>query len=315
MHLLDTDPMAVRSQAYDLVLNGWELGSGSIRIHQPELQAKIFGLLGISEEEADRKFGFFLNPFRYGAPPHGGFAFGIDRLVAILAGEENIREVIAFPKTQSGADPMTNAPTPVDAEAARRARDPSPAARSTERSPGCDAGAPAYSYLGMLDLGIDPDVWPWIWLGAAVIFALVELAFVGGSFIILPWAVSAFIAAILAFYDVPIEVQWTVFVFGGAILFFILYRWAQRFMRDTPKPPGVGADRLVGMTGIVTTDDLTGRRRIAKVGCTIESEVWGALADGDGGIEAGRRVTVLAMKGTRVVVTPVVAERTTAGEE
>ena len=114
VHLMETDPLAVRSQAYDLVLNGWELGSGSIRIHQPELQARIFGLLGISPEEADRRFGFFLNPFRYGAPPHGGFAFGIDRLVAILAGEENIREVIAFPKTQSGTDPMTNAPTPVD---------------------------------------------------------------------------------------------------------------------------------------------------------------------------------------------------------
>ncbi|HZY07849.1 MAG TPA: amino acid--tRNA ligase-related protein, partial [Ilumatobacteraceae bacterium] len=70
--------------------------------------------LGISDEEANKRFGFFLNPFRYGAPPHGGFAFGIDRLVMILAGEENIREVIAFPKTQSGADPMTNAPTPVD---------------------------------------------------------------------------------------------------------------------------------------------------------------------------------------------------------
>jgi aspartyl-tRNA synthetase len=116
VHLLESDPMAVRSQAYDLVLNGWELGSGSIRIHEPDLQAKIFELLGISEEEADRKFGFFLNPFRYGAPPHGGFAFGIDRLVAILAGEENIREVIAFPKTQSGGDPMTNAPTPVIAK-------------------------------------------------------------------------------------------------------------------------------------------------------------------------------------------------------
>ena len=116
LHMLETDPLRVRSQAYDLVLNGWELGSGSIRIHQPELQARIFGLLGISPEEADRRFGFFLNPFRYGAPPHGGFAFGIDRLVAILAGEENIREVIAFPKTQSGADPMTNAPTPVDAK-------------------------------------------------------------------------------------------------------------------------------------------------------------------------------------------------------
>jgi aspartyl-tRNA synthetase len=116
LHLLETEPLRVRSQAYDLVLNGWELGSGSIRIHQPELQARIFQLLGISDEEVERRFGFFLNPFRYGAPPHGGFAFGIDRLVAILAGEENIREVIAFPKTQSGTDLMTNAPTPVDAK-------------------------------------------------------------------------------------------------------------------------------------------------------------------------------------------------------
>jgi aspartyl-tRNA synthetase len=114
VHLLESDPLKVRSQAYDLVLNGWELGSGSIRIHQPEMQSRIFRLLGISDEAANKRFGFFLNPFRYGAPPHGGFAFGIDRLVAILAGEENIREVIAFPKTQSGSDPMTNAPTPVD---------------------------------------------------------------------------------------------------------------------------------------------------------------------------------------------------------
>ncbi|MCU1361704.1 MAG: aspS [Ilumatobacteraceae bacterium] len=114
MHLLETEPLKVRSQAYDLVLNGWELGSGSIRIHQPELQARIFRLLGISDDEVQKRFGFFLNPFKYGAPPHGGFAFGIDRLVAILAGEENIREVIAFPKTQSGSDPMTNSPTPVD---------------------------------------------------------------------------------------------------------------------------------------------------------------------------------------------------------
>ena len=110
------DLLRVRSQAYDLVLNGWELGSGSIRIHDTAIQRRVFAALGISDEEADRKFGFFLNPFRYGAPPHGGFAFGIDRLVAILAGEENIREVIAFPKTQSGADPMTNAPTPVIAK-------------------------------------------------------------------------------------------------------------------------------------------------------------------------------------------------------
>ncbi len=112
--LLETDPMAVRSQAYDLVLNGWELGSGSIRIHESALQRRVFAALGITDEEAERKFGFFLNPFEYGAPPHGGFAVGLDRLVAILAGEENIREVIAFPKTQSGADPMTRSPQPVD---------------------------------------------------------------------------------------------------------------------------------------------------------------------------------------------------------
>ena len=111
---METDPLNVRALAYDLVLNGWELGSGSIRIHEPELQRRVFHLLGIDDETADRKFGFFLQPFKYGAPPHGGFAFGIDRLVAILAGEENIREVIAFPKTQSGMDPMTNAPGPVE---------------------------------------------------------------------------------------------------------------------------------------------------------------------------------------------------------
>jgi aspartyl-tRNA synthetase len=111
---LESEPMAVRSLAYDLVLNGWELGSGSIRIHEPELQQRVFDLLGSGEDEAQRRFGFFLTPFQYGAPPHGGFAFGIDRLVAILAGEENIREVIAFPKTQSGTDPMTASPTPVD---------------------------------------------------------------------------------------------------------------------------------------------------------------------------------------------------------
>ncbi len=111
---LETDPLSVRALAYDLVLNGWELGSGSIRIHEPELQRRVFRYLGISDEDADHRFGFFLQPFKYGAPPHGGFAFGIDRLTAILAGEDNIREVIAFPKTQSGSDPMTNAPTVVE---------------------------------------------------------------------------------------------------------------------------------------------------------------------------------------------------------
>ncbi|HEX9969829.1 MAG TPA: aspartate--tRNA ligase, partial [Acidimicrobiales bacterium] len=114
MEKLDTDPLAVRSQAYDLVVNGWELGSGSVRIHRGDVQQRIFSLLGIEPEEAQRKFGFLLDAFRYGAPPHAGFAFGIDRLTAILCGEENIREVIAFPKTQSGLDPLTGAPTEVD---------------------------------------------------------------------------------------------------------------------------------------------------------------------------------------------------------
>jgi|TARA_Y100000294_G_scaffold42095_5_gene38343 aspartyl-tRNA synthetase len=106
--------LEVRSQAYDLVVNGWELGSGSVRIHRREVQEKIFATLGIGIEEAQEKFGFLLDAFRYGAPPHAGFAFGMDRLVAILAGEDNIREVIAFPKTQSGADPLTGAPTTID---------------------------------------------------------------------------------------------------------------------------------------------------------------------------------------------------------
>jgi aspartyl-tRNA synthetase len=111
--LLEDDPLAVRSQAYDLVLNGWELGSGSIRIHSEDVQRRVFDALGITSDQAEARFGFLLGAFRYGAPPHGGFAVGIDRLVALLAGQENIREVIAFPKTQSGTDPMTGAPKPL----------------------------------------------------------------------------------------------------------------------------------------------------------------------------------------------------------
>ena len=111
--LLATDPLAARSQAYDLVLNGWELGSGSVRIHNRLIQEQVFAALGIGPEEAESRFGFLLGAFRYGAPPHAGFAVGVDRLVAILAGEENIREVIAYPKTQSGADLLTGAPTPL----------------------------------------------------------------------------------------------------------------------------------------------------------------------------------------------------------
>ncbi len=108
--VMHTAPLRARSQSYDLVLNGWELGSGSVRIHRADIQAEVFRALGISDEEAESRFGFLLGAFRYGAPPHAGFAVGIDRLVAILAGADTIREVVAFPKTQSGADPMTNAP-------------------------------------------------------------------------------------------------------------------------------------------------------------------------------------------------------------
>jgi aspartyl-tRNA synthetase len=119
LELLSSDPVRVRSQAYDLVLNGWELGSGSVRIHRADIQSRVFSALGISDEEAENRFGFLLGAFKYGAPPHAGFAFGIDRLVAIFADEENIREVIAFPKTQSGSDLMTGAPKSITARQIR----------------------------------------------------------------------------------------------------------------------------------------------------------------------------------------------------
>ena len=112
--LEDGKTEGIRSLAYDLVLNGWELGSGSVRIHRQDIQQRIFTALGIEPDEARKRFGFLLDAFKFGAPPHAGFAVGLDRLTAILVGEENIREVIAFPKTQSGSDPLTSAPLPID---------------------------------------------------------------------------------------------------------------------------------------------------------------------------------------------------------
>ena len=114
--LIDTDPGAALSQHYDLIWNGWELGSGSIRIHCQEIQERVFRAMGMTDEEAKAKFGWFLEALRMGAPPHGGFALGIERFVALLAGESNIREVIAFPKTASGSDPLTGAPAPTTKE-------------------------------------------------------------------------------------------------------------------------------------------------------------------------------------------------------
>jgi aspartyl-tRNA synthetase len=114
MQYFDTDPARVRAQTYDMVMNGNEILSGSIRIHQKDIQERVFNSLGLTPEDRDKKFGFMLNAFKYGAPPHGGCAFGLDRIAMLMAGGETIRDVIAYPKTSGGRDLMMDAPTVVD---------------------------------------------------------------------------------------------------------------------------------------------------------------------------------------------------------
>lgn len=154
---------------------------------------------------------------------------------------------------------------------------------------------------GVLDLGIDLDVWPWVWLGVAVLFALIELTVLAGSFVLLPFAVSAFAAALAGFYDASVEVQWSIFVFLGAALWIAFWKYAKRFANDNAMPAGVGADRLVGMTAIVTADiepdDTERRGRVKVVG-----EEWGALTNSDRALPAGSKVQIVAMNGTRVMV-------------
>ena len=136
--LLTTDPSRCTAKAYDLVLNGWEIGGGSVRIHREEVQSKVFRALNIDAVEAQSKFGFLLDALRYGAPPHGGIAFGLDRLVTMMAGAESIRDVIAFPKTQRAQDLLTEAPSAVDE---RQLRELHIRLRTNEARPGTAANA------------------------------------------------------------------------------------------------------------------------------------------------------------------------------
>ncbi len=153
-----------------------------------------------------------------------------------------------------------------------------------------------------------------MWLFLAVAFALIEITLLGGSFILLPFAASAFIASVLGFYDVAIEVQWAAFLLGGAVLWIGFYRWARSFLRDHVLPPGVGADRLVGLTGIVTVGvDSTDTARLGRI--SVEGEIWGVVPTGDAPLHAGTRVRITSIQGTRVVVEPIESDDSTDRED
>ena len=153
----------------------------------------------------------------------------------------------------------------------------------------------------MLDLGIDLNVWPWMWLAIGVVFAIIELTLLPGSFVILPFALSAFAASIAGFYDVSIEIQWLIFVVGGGVLWFLMYRYSRRWVDDNAIAPGVGAARLVGLSAIVMrTIDPDDTERQGRV--SVNGEIWGALTETDAVLEAGSKVTITDVNGTRVVV-------------
>ncbi len=153
----------------------------------------------------------------------------------------------------------------------------------------------------VLDLGIDLNLWPWVWLAVGITFATIELTVLAGAFVLLPFAVSAFAAALLGFYDVAIEIQWGVFIFGGALLWVVLYKRVMKFAGDNEMSPGVGADRLIGLTAIVTTTiDPNDTDRKGRV--KVEGEVWSALTSEHVTIAKGTKVRVTEMHGTRVMV-------------
>ena len=163
----------------------------------------------------------------------------------------------------------------------------------------------------LLDLGIDLNIWPWVWLFIGITFVIIELTVLAGAFVLLPFSVSAFAAALLGFYDVAIEIQWGLFLFGGAALWILLYKRVMKFADESDLAAGVGADRLVGMTAIVTVTidpDDTERRGRVKV----EGEVWSALTNEGVAIADGSKVMVTEVHGTRVIVAPLTAPPPTA---
>lgn len=162
----------------------------------------------------------------------------------------------------------------------------------------------------MPDLGLSLDVWPWVWLVIAVLFVVIELTVLGGSFMVLPFGVSAFIASLLGFSGVSVTIQWATFALGGAVLFVLFWRYQSLVQKGNELPPGVGAVRLVGLTGVVT-EKVDPRDAEAHGRVVVEGDTWGALTDGPAVLPEGTRVRITDVQGTRVKVEP--AERTPNG--